>query len=187
MKVNEKLIEQITPKFDSSNWKEREWFDNDSILSELSQEELKSVEVLLIEKMKTDYNSLIPETLIKLNSLDAIPVLLDIIKSMKDPFERIQWATYINDLQPGDKVAEQIAFEDFRRLEFIYAVQGSVFIYLKKFKSKRINEHIENFIDHKYDLVAHHAKHAINYNGYADNYDNSRVYEKNGGNFGNKS
>ena len=43
---------------------------------------------------------------------------------------------------------------------------------LIKFNSPRINKRIEKFVDHKYDLVAIHAKTVLNYNGYADSNNN---------------
>jgi len=158
MEVNEKFIEQIIPKFYGSNWKEREWFDNTSILEELSLEELKLVEKLLIKKMEKDDDQLIPETLVKIRSNDSVLFMLRKISLMNDPFEKIVWASFINDIMEGHKEAEKIAYNEFQRLEFIYEIQGSIFIHLKKFKSQRINSHIENFIDHKYSLVSHHAK-----------------------------
>ena len=44
---------------------------------------------------------------------------------------------------------------------------------IKKSKSPRINKRIEKFVNHKYDLVAIHAKTVLNYNGYSDSYNNS--------------
>ena len=87
--------------------------------------------------------------------------------------KKITWASIINDLKKGDSEMEKIAFGEFEKLEFIYAVQGWIFMDLIKFNSSRINKRIEKFVDHKYDLVAHHAKMVLNYNGYADSYYNN--------------
>ena len=96
-------------------------------------------------------------------------------------FEKITWAALINDLKKGDSEMEKIAFEEFEKLEFIYAIQGWIFMDLIKFDSPRINKRIEEFVDHKYDLVAHHAKMVLNYNGFADSinkkYNESRWWE----------
>ena len=66
---------------------------------------------------------------------------------------------------------EKIAFEEFEKLEFIYEVQGVVFYDLIKFNSPRINKRINEFINHKYFLVAHHAKEVLNLN---DNSESSK-------------
>jgi hypothetical protein len=170
MKVDQKLIEQIIPKFSSANWKESQWFDNSSILQKLSSEELKQVEKLLIEKMEDDDDQLIPETLVKIQSTDSVPFILKKILLMDDPFEKIAWASFMNDLIEGHAEAEEIAFSEFQKLEFIYEIQGSIFMSLVKFRSQRINDHIKTFINHKYSLVAYHAKLAINYKGISDDY-----------------
>lgn len=49
---------------------------------------------------------------------------------------------------------------------------------LIKFESPRINKRIEKFVDHKYDLVPHHAKMVLNYNGYVDSINKKYVRKK---------
>ena len=88
-----------------------------------------------------------------MKSKNTIPVLLRRLKKKDSDFEKITWATLINDLKNGDSEMEKIAFEAFEKLEFIYAVEGTIFMDLIKFKSSRINKRIEKFVDHKYDLV----------------------------------
>lgn len=107
-----------------------------------------------------------------MKSKNALPILLTRLDKKESHFEKITWAALINDLKKGDSEMEKIAYEAFEKLEFIYAVQSSIFMDLIKFKSPRINKRIETFVDHKYDLVAHHAKMVLNYNGNSDSYNN---------------
>ncbi|GAA3517397.1 hypothetical protein GCM10022393_34400 [Aquimarina addita] len=172
MEINEKLLKQIIPPIIRPDGKDREWFNNDEILSKLSKEELKIVEEQLIDMLKTSNDTLIPQTLIKLESLDSIPVMLEKLELIKDPFNKITWASFINEIKNGDKEMEQVAYREFGKLEFIYEVQGPIFHDLIKFKSERINNLINKFTDHKYFLVAHHAKLVLNHKGYAESYEN---------------
>lgn len=154
----EKLLKQIIPPITRSDGKDREWFSNNEIISKLNDSELKSVEQHLVEMLKTSDDLLIPQTLIKLKSLKCIPIMLDRLESLKNPFSRIVWASFVNEIKNGDEEMEQIAFEEFERLEFIYEIQSVIFYDLIKFKSLRINNLISKYANHKYFLVAHHSK-----------------------------
>lgn len=170
MKTEKELLNQIIPPITRQDGKDREWFNNDEILSKLTEKELKIVEQGLIKMLKTNNDTLIPKTLIKLKAVDSIPTLLEKLESIKTPFEKIIWASFINELKDGDKEMEKIAYEAFKELEFIYEVQGIIFHDLIKFKSERINNLIKEFVEHKYFLVAHHAKLALNHEDYVDSY-----------------
>ncbi|WP_299261851.1 hypothetical protein [uncultured Aquimarina sp.] len=174
MRNIEKLIKEIIPP---PTREEREGFTNDKIIAGLNNDEFLAVEKRLIQKLDENDDLLIGQTLVEMKSESALPVLSRRLKKKDSHFEKITWAALINDLKKGDSEMEKIAFEEFEKLEFIYAVQGVIFMDLIKFNSLRINKRIENFVDHKYDLVAHHAKMVLNYNGYADSYDNSE-YKK---------
>ncbi|MEP1489637.1 MAG: hypothetical protein ABJK28_14540 [Algibacter sp.] len=164
MHKTENLINKIIPNVKRPDGKDREWFNNDEILSELNKEELKIVEERLISMLKTNDDTLIPQTLIKLKSLNSIPTMVEKLELIRDPFNRITWASFINELKNGDIEMEKIAFTEFQKLEFIYEIQGVIFHDLIKFNSSRINNRIKEFIDHKYFLVAHHAKKVLNLN-----------------------
>lgn len=171
MEINENLLKQIIPPITRPDGKDREGFDNDEILTKLSKEELIIVERQLIEMLKLSDDTLIPQTLIKLESLDSIPIMLEKLELIKNPFYIITWASFINEIKNGDKEMEKIAFKAFEKLEFIYEIQGPIFHDLIKFKSERINNLIINFVGHKYFLVSHHAKLVLNYNGYRESYE----------------
>ncbi|MFD2566730.1 hypothetical protein [Pseudotenacibaculum haliotis] len=160
----EQLIKQIIPEPKRSDLKDREWFSNDEILTKLNEEERRAVEEKLIEMLGSDDDSLIPETLVKMKSLNAVPAMLKKLASKSDSFERIQWATFINEIKNGDDEMEKVAFEAFEKLEFIYEVHGDVFYNLIKFNSPRIDELIETYTNHKDFLVAYHAKEVLSFN-----------------------
>lgn len=170
MEIKDKLLKQIILPITKPYSKDREWFSNNEILSKLNKEELRIVEKQLIEILKTNDDTLIPETLIKLKSIDSIPIMLDKLKLIKEPLSRIKWASFINEIKNGDKEMEAVAFRELEKFEFIYEAQGTIFHDLVKFKSERINNLIKKFIDHKYFLVAHHAKLVLNYDGYVESF-----------------
>ena len=169
MRNIEKLIKEIIPP---PTREKREGFTNDKIILGLNKEEFLAVEKRLIQELEENDDLLIGQTLVKMKSEYALPALLLRLSKKDSHFGRIIWAALINDLKNGDSEMEKMAFEEFEKLEFIYAVEGRIFMDLIKFNSSRINKRIEKFIDHKYDLVAHHAKMVLNYNGYADSYNN---------------
>ncbi|WP_271765997.1 hypothetical protein [Aquimarina algiphila] len=170
MRNIEKLIKEIIPP---PTREEREGFTNDKIIAGLNKEEFLAVEKRLIQELEENDDLLIGQTLVEMKSENALPVLSRRLMKKDSHFEKITWAALINDLKKGDSEMEKIAFEEFEKLEFIYAVQGCIFMDLIKFDSPRINKRIEKFVDHKYHLVAIHAKKVLNYNGYADSYDDS--------------
>ena len=170
MRDIEKLIKEIIPP---PTREEREGFTNDKIIAGLNKEEFLAVEKRLIEELEEKDDLLIGQTLVAMESENALPVLKKRLEKKDSHFEKITWAALINEFKKGDSEMEKIAFEAFEKLEFIYAVQGCIFMDLIKFKSPRINKRIEKFVDHKYDLVAIHAKTVLNYNGYSDSYNNS--------------
>lgn len=172
MRNIEKLIKEIIPP---PTFEEREGFTNDKIIAGLNKEEFLAVEKRLIQEMEENDDLLIGQTLVEMKSENALPVLLRQLKKKDSHFEKITWAALINDLKKGDSEMEKIAFGEFEKLEFIYAVQGWIFMDLIKFNSPRINKRIEKFVDHKYDLIAHHAKMVLNYNGYADSFNKNEI------------
>ena len=158
----DKLLNKIIPPIARQDGIDREWFNNEEILTKLNDEELKIVEKRLIVMLKTSDDSLIPQTLIQLKSLDSIPTMLERLALIKDPFSRITWASFIDEINNGDEAMEKIAFEELKKLEFIYEIQGVIFQDLIKFNSLRINNRIATFVNHKYFLVAQHAKEVLN-------------------------
>jgi hypothetical protein len=174
MRNIEDLIKEIIPP---PTGKEREWFTNDKIIAGLNKKEFLEVEKRLIQELEENDDLIIAQTLVEMKSENALPVLLRQLKKKDSHFEKITWAALINDFKEGDSEMEKIAFEEFEKLEFIYSVQGCIFMDLIKFNSQRINKRIEKFVDHKYDLVAIHAKKVLNYNGYADS-DNTNESKK---------
>lgn len=164
MNIKETLLKLIIPPIERPDGKDREWFNNEEILSNLNKKELLIVEEQLIEILKTSDDILIPQTLIKLKSKASIPVMLEKLESIKDSFQKIIWASFINEINNGNEEMENIAFIEFKKLEFVYGVQGLIFYDLIKFKSERINKLIEEYVDHKYFLVAHHAREVLNDN-----------------------
>lgn len=157
MKKIDILLEQIIPPILRLDGKDREWFCNDEIIKKLNHNELKQVENGLIERLKRDNDDLIPETLVKLNSINSLPVMIDRMKKAKDSFRKIKWASFIFEIK-NDSEIENFAFKQFKKLEFIYNIQGVIFYDLIKFKSERINNLIAEYTNHKYPLVSIHAK-----------------------------
>ena len=51
---DKELLKKIIPTISRPDGKDREWFNNDEILSKLNKEELKIVEHGLIKMLKTD-------------------------------------------------------------------------------------------------------------------------------------
>jgi hypothetical protein len=167
MRENELLLKKIIPP---KTREERDCFSNEEIIAELNQEQIKYIEKRLIELLETDHDYLIAETLVHIKSEKSIPEIFKQLKKSSSSFEKIKWASFINEINNGDKEMELIAYNECKKMEFIYEIEGIVFCDLIKFKSPRIEKQIEKYIEHKYFLVNHYAKLVLNYNGYSDNY-----------------
>tara|TARA_R110002072_G_scaffold174802_19_gene330600 strand:- start:15252 stop:15818 length:567 start_codon:yes stop_codon:yes gene_type:complete len=164
----EKILKKIIPP-DTRD----EDFSNHKILDSLTLSELKRVEFELIKMLENNNDFLIGETLVYLKSKDSIQAMRKRIDKEVSSSAKIKWATLINELNNGDPEMERIAFEEFKRFEFIYEIEGIIFYDLIKFNSNRINKLIEGYINHKYFLVRHHSKYVLNYENYATEYDKS--------------
>lgn len=167
MKEYELLLKKIIPP---KTREERECFSNKEIIDGLNQDQIKYIEEQLIELLENDNDYLIAETLVYIKSEKSIPTIYKQLKNSSSPFEKIKWASFINKIKNGDKEMELIAYNECKKMKFIYEIQGVVFCDLIKFKSHRIEKEIEKYVDHKYFLVNHYAKLVLNYNGYSDNY-----------------
>ena len=171
MKENELLLKKIIPP---KTREERDCFSNEEIIAELNQEEIKYIEKRLIDLLETDNDYLIAETLVYIKSEKSIPAIFKQLKKSSSSFEKIKWASFINEIRNGDKEMELIAYNECKKMKFIYEIQGTVFCDLIKFKSPRI----EKYVEHKYFLVNHYAKLVLNYNGYSDNYNQKSKSKK---------
>ncbi|MGY5353489.1 hypothetical protein [Wenyingzhuangia sp. IMCC45467] len=160
MRKIEKLISQIIPKFDSGS-REDEWFNNDKLLSELSPHEYEKVEEKLIEMLEKNTSFLVGETLVKIKSTKSLTNLKQRVKEAKYFTEKVKWAMFIFKIKNGDNEMEELIYNEFLKFNFNYEVEGVIFYDLIQFKSNRINKIIESYINHKYFLVAHHAKKVI--------------------------
>jgi hypothetical protein len=178
MKTEKEILNLIIPPIKRADGKDREWHDTDEILSKLSEKELKIAEQGLIKMLKTTDDILIPQTLVKLKSKDSIPILIEKLKLITDPFHKITWASLVYELKNDDEEMEEIAFEVFKNLQFKYEIEGCIFQDLIKFKSERIHNKIREYVNHKYSLVAHHAKLALNYNGYSESHNKELKHKK---------
>ena len=155
----DKLLAKIIPP---PTREEREGFTNTKILSELTAEELKIIEGRLINMLNTNDDYLIADTLVYLNSVDSLDTMRFRLGQANTAAERIRWAGFIYEINKDDPEMEQIAFKEFQGFEFIYGIDSIIFDHLIKFNSPRINELIKEFVDHKYFLVAYHAKRVLN-------------------------
>lgn len=171
MDSTEKLLKQIIPPIERPDGRDREWFSNEKILSNLNEKELKAVEEGLIKMLEADDDYLIAETLIHLNAVNSVSAMLNRLRQADSPAGKIKWASFIFEIKNGDEEMVNIAFQEFEKFEFIYEVESIIFYDLIKFNSAKINSLIERFVNHKYFLVAHHAKFVLNYKGYVELYE----------------
>lgn len=167
MKENELLLKKIIPP---KTREERDCFSNEEIIAGLNQDQIEYIERQLIKLLEKDNDYLIAETLVYIKSKKSIPTIFKQLKNSSSPFEKIKWASFINEINNGDKEMELIAYNECKKMKFIYEIEGIVFCDLIKFKSPRIDNEIKKYVNHKYFLVNHYAKLVLNYNGYADNY-----------------
>lgn len=165
MRNIDQLIREIIPSKTREN---REGFTNTDLVEGLIRDEFLAVEKRLIDMLRKDADLLIGQTLVAMQSLAALPILKEHLNQKTSHFDKISWAALIYELKKGDSEMEKVAFEEFEKIEFIYGVDGYIFRELIKFNSARINNKIEEFVDHKYDLVALNAKFVLSNRGKND-------------------
>ena len=70
---------------------------------------------------------------------------------------KIIWASFINEIKDGDEEMKLIVLKEMDNVTEKYS-RTSMFHYLSRFSDSRINEKIQDFINHKDYLVAYNAR-----------------------------
>jgi len=151
--INQLLNELIPP----SDYQHRNGFSNENIVHSLTDNEKNEVERNLIQMLDEKNDELIGETLTILKSTKSLPILRKRLDLAKRPLSKIIWASYINEIRSGDEEMKLIALKEMDNVTEKYS-RTSMFYYLSQFSDSRINEKIQNFINHKDYLVAYNAR-----------------------------
>jgi len=157
MDIQSKL-ERIIP---TDDFQHRWEFSNQHLVDELDDSEKKEIEALLIKKLCNEPGDiLIVETLSYIRSKKALPAIRNSLKICVNKIQRIIIAVSIYKIdQDNDMI--NVSISAFKQLhnkwDFVVA-----FGYLKGFNDSRINQMIEEYIDHPDFLISYNAKKALN-------------------------
>jgi hypothetical protein len=150
----EHLVKELIPP---SDYHHRNGFSNQHIILELSENEKTKVERILIEMLEKKDDDLIGETLAIMKSTDSLQTLRKKLDLSKNSTMKIIWASYINEIKDGDQEMKEIALTEFDNISEKYSRIG-IFHHLTKFRDSRINEKIQNYINHNDYLTAYNAR-----------------------------
>ncbi len=162
MDIKDILDKVIPPNNVASRWKD---FNNTHIVDSLKDDERLLLEEALIEKLHTDNDLLIVQTLHYLKSVKSLPAIYSYLNRDLNPVGKIYVAAIIFEMSKDTDMI-RVALEGFSALEankdayFKYKVIN-VFQDLGKFKNQEINDRIEKYTGDKDFLVSYWAKKAI--------------------------
>ncbi len=154
MKNIDQLIKELIPPAD---YQHRNGFSNKHMVLKLKEAEKTEVEQKLIEMLETEDDDLIGETLVILKSTSSIPTLRKRLGLSEGPPRKIMWASYINEIKNGDEEMKEIALNEIDKIVDNFSLI-SVFHYLAQFRDSKINDKINNYINHEDFLVAVNAR-----------------------------
>ncbi len=150
-----KLVEKIIPY--PANRENRDGFNNEPLIDNLTTDERDQVENLLIDKLSIEPGDLlIVETLGYMKSKKSIDILNSLLTLEREPGNKIIIASSIYQIDPNEKLID-IALTAGSSLTNWYDLVP-IFYYLTKFKNKRTQDFISQFTDHKDYLVSYNAK-----------------------------
>ncbi len=162
MNIKDILDKVIPPNNVAGRYKD---FNNTHIIDSLKDEERLLLEEALIEKLHTDNDLLIVQTLHYLKSVKSLPAIYSYLNRDSNPVIKIYVAAIIFEMNKDTDMI-RVALEGFSALEankdayFKYTVIN-VFQNLEKFKNQEINDRIEKYTADKDFLVSYWAKKAI--------------------------
>ncbi len=151
--INQILKELIPP----DNYQNRNGFSNEHLIQKLTDLEKKEVEKKLIQRLAKEDDTLIGESLVQLKSTDSLDNLKHRLKLSNNSSTKIIWASYINQINGGDKKMKAIALNELGNIKDKYLLVP-IFHYLKTFNDKDINNKIKEFINHSDYLIAYNAR-----------------------------
>jgi HEAT repeat protein len=156
MEIEKKIAEIIPP----NNYTNRHDFSNDHLIDKLSDKEKTEIESALISKLYSDpVDILVVETLAYMKSDNAIPALLNSLENCKIEIQKVIIAISIYKIKPNHEMIE-VAIDAVKEISDDRDLIV-VFSYLMEFKSERINNLIQNYINHPDFLVSYNAKRAL--------------------------
>jgi len=156
----EKFLKKIIPP---STREYRDGFDNTHLIDELDESERIIVEEALIELLRiSKRDMLIVDSLTYLKSNKALPLMYNLLHEKTDNFVNIITLTVCIFLLNKDENMIDISIAALRKLEkdrpYRQYTLPSAFYYLAKLKSKKVNNVIGEFVNHKEFLIAYNAK-----------------------------
>lgn len=158
-----KKIDQIIPPI---NYQHRNGFSNIQLINELTNSEKENLEHVLIEKVifaDDNLDTLIVETLAYLKSEKALPILRDKLMKTTDNMSKLIIASSIYDIDKQSTDMIDIAISSVNEIDnkneayYVYKL-ASVFNYLAKFRSPKINDLITEYAKHGEYLISYNAK-----------------------------
>ena len=139
------------------NPENRDGFNNEPLIDNLTIDERDQVENQLIDKLSIkSADLLIVETLGYMKSKKSYKKLYNLLTQEKDPGNKIIIASSIYQIDPDEKLID-ISLTAGSSLTNWYDLVP-IFYYLTKFKNIRTQDFISQFIDHKDYLVSYNAK-----------------------------
>ncbi len=163
----EKLVKEIIPP---SDYHHRNGFNNIPLINKLNNNEKEQLEDALIYKLlfksDQDVDTLVLETLAYLKSQKSLPILNNLLEICSDNMTKLVLSVSIFEINKDASMID-IAINIIRELDNknnSYYIQNltSAFYYLIKFKSTKINNIIEKYVNHKEYLISYNAKQVLN-------------------------
>lgn len=159
----DKLVKDVIPPID---YQHRNGFNNFPIIDELTENEKKSLEIALIQKLESEtgneIDTLIVETLAHLNSKQSLPILYNLLKKSNIDISKLEIAASIFEINQDAEMID-IAISHFKKIDGnkdayrVYAVSGA-FYYLAKFNDEKTKKLIKEYISDSEYLISYNAK-----------------------------
>jgi len=152
-----KLYKKIIPP---DNYENRRDFYNEDLIDNLTSEETKLIENMLIKDLISRYDLLLIETLTYLKSTKSIEIIEEKLNEVEEAFDKIIIACCLYKLERNKSEMVDVAYDNFLLIKNDYA-KTSLFYYLVKFNNAKLNKLVELYTNSKNILLAHNSKTAL--------------------------
>ena len=149
-------INKIIPPDD---YQHRNGFSNDHLIDALNDDEKINLETELISMLQNKADMLIVETLGYMKSEKSLPVLHELMNSLKEGMIKIIIAVSIFEINRDQKMIET-AKTSFKTIKDKFQLI-SAFHYLKRLQDPEISKLIQEYITNSDYLISYNAKQAL--------------------------
>ena len=152
----DEIIAEIIPPNDRTH---REFFNNERLIDQLSENEKEAVESKLLSLFAKSGDALIARTLAYMKSGASVPVIREQLSNSVSPLKRLLFVSYMYYIT-SDRQMVDIAVDAYSKLNDIYEKTSGLYL-LRTFRSPETDSIIIENVKSPDNMISYNAKQAL--------------------------